>query len=132
MVRKKDTLEVLDQAFDMDWNSSKVTKFIKNENVQKETHGVFRKYYYQFKETYKYYSSLNPIGILLKKDEVWCIQAQQFSDLIKRINMIDKSIQEADVNLKWTSTLAGNAKHKNNPDRGLVRYILRELYLMDI
>jgi hypothetical protein len=43
--------------------------------------------------------------------------------MIREMHLISDTMLEADINLKWTSTLSNNPKgNQRIPDRGLVRH----------
>ncbi len=44
------------------------------------------------------------------------------------MNLIDKNLKDADINLKWTATIAGGEKNNfRNPVQGINRYQMMEI-----
>jgi len=113
---------LLKKCFEFDWGCCRIPRLVKKEDdlekVKKQLYSVYR----QYKETYKYISSLSPSG------EVWSISQLPFTDLINETNIIDnKSLKLSDVDIKFIATLAGEKGNFRNPERSLVRYQLMEV-----
>lgn len=114
---------MLKKCFEFDWNCCRIPMVVKKEddleNVKKLLYSVYR----QYKEAYKYYSSLNPSG------EVWSISQQPFTDFVYETNIIDgKNLELADVFIKLKATLFSEDKNNpRNPERSLIRYQLMEV-----
>ncbi len=58
---------MLDNCFEVDWNNTRITKIVKNEEEHPNLKKYMRSIYKLIKESYKYYSSISPIG------DVWAI-----------------------------------------------------------
>lgn len=74
-----DTEDVLNEAFEFDWNCSKIPRFVKNEYERTKLKENFRNAYQLIKDVYKFYSS---IGYQPPDFEYFCIQFPQFVKLI--------------------------------------------------
>ncbi len=61
--RKVDNEDILNKCFEFDWNSCKLTKFIKSDYDREAIKNILKTNYYHYKECYKYYASLQPIGL---------------------------------------------------------------------
>jgi hypothetical protein len=60
--------------------------------------------------------------------DVWALQILQFFDVVNMMNIIDGVVLEADVNIKWVSTMSGNAKgNPRMPERGMCRFTIKSL-----
>ncbi len=120
---KPDTKEMLDKCLEFDWACGRAYKVLKNEEENLEVKERFRAKYKQYKDCYKYFASLNPIG------DVWSVSTFAFNDLIDQSQIIDNCpLQAADVDIKFIAT-ANNLEYKGNnrnPVRGLVRFELME------
>lgn len=72
------------------------------------------------KEAYKYYSAVDPSGIIC------CIGSNVFSEIVGNSNdFIDgKTFKLSDLDLEFVATNSGTLKKNNfrNPERQLVRY----------
>ena len=66
MDRKPDNEDILTKCFEHDWNNNKLHKFIKSEYDKEAIKTLLRSHYRLYKECYKYYSSLLPIGKIVK------------------------------------------------------------------
>jgi hypothetical protein len=79
--------------------------------------------YYGYREVYKYYGSVSPVG------DIWSLSTVSFAELIDKLGVIDPVLLvAADVNIKFVGT-ANNLVFKGNnrnPVRGLVRFELLE------
>ena len=64
MKRKTDNEDMLNKCFEFDWNSCKLMTFIKSDYDREAIKSLFKSIYYMYKECYKYYASLQPIGLL--------------------------------------------------------------------
>jgi hypothetical protein len=59
-----DTLKKLNKCFDYDWGLTKLEKLIKNEDQISLVKNYLRENYKCIRDTYKYFSGLEPIGRL--------------------------------------------------------------------
>ena len=59
-----DTSKILDNCFDFDWECSKCPVMIKNTEERNKIKDFLRKNYRLMRECYRYYSGMNPCGIL--------------------------------------------------------------------
>ncbi len=55
------------KCFEYDWSCGRAYKIVKNEDELSQIKEIFRKTYKYYKDCYKYYASLNPIG------DVWAL-----------------------------------------------------------
>ena len=114
---------MIKKCFEFDWSCSRIPRVVKKEEDIAATKEVWRAVYKQYKETYKYYSSLNPVG------EIWSITQNPFTEFINSCEIIDgKTIKLSDVDLKFIATFSGGDLKNNprNPDRSLIRFQLME------
>ena len=58
---------MLNKCFEYDWSCGRAYKIVKNEDELMKIKEIFRKIYKNYKDSYKYYASLNPIG------DVWAL-----------------------------------------------------------
>lgn len=76
---KPDDQNMLDKCLDYDWQCGRMLKVLKNnEEENKQVKERFRQVYKQYKDCYKYFASLNPIG------DVWSVSNFAFSELIDK------------------------------------------------
>jgi len=84
---------------------------------------LLKNVYRQYKETYKYYAGVNPIG------DTWAISMLGFTDFLNTAGIIDgKTLKLSDVDIKFIAT-SSSSEYKNNarnPERGLIRCQLME------
>lgn len=122
---KKDDETLLNKCFEFDWACVRSQKIVKNDDDLKKVKERFRKSYKLYKDCYRYFSSLNPIG------DIWAISNFSFNDFISQSNIIDENIMAADVDIKFIAT-CNNLEFKSNPRnpvKGLVRFELMECIL---
>ena len=83
----------------------------------------FKHHYLEYKECYKCYSILFPVG------EVFTITTVPFSLFVNQVNVIDQFLSPIDVNLKWAATTQSMIKKENfrTPERGIVRFQFMEV-----
>ena len=96
---------------------------IKNEDDQKKVRDILHSVYKNYKETYKYYAGLAPIG------DTWAIGMLGFTDFLNAANIIDgKTLKLSDVDIKFIATSSSSEMKNNprNPERGLIRCPLME------
>lgn len=114
---------MLKKCFEFDWECSRIPRLIKNEDDQKKVKELLRSAYRQYKETYKYFAGLTPIG------DTWAISMLGFTDFLNAANIIDgKTLKLSDVDIKFIAT-SSSSEFKNNPrnpERGLIRCQLME------
>ena len=96
---------------------------MKNEDDQKKVFDMLRNVYRQYKETYRYYAGLNPIG------DTWAISMLGFTDFLNAAEIVDgKTLKLSDVDIKFIAT-SNSSEYKSsarNPERGLIRCQLME------
>lgn len=111
------------ECFKFDWNCSRIPRLIKNEDDQKKVYDLLRSIYKQYKEAYKYYAGLNPIG------DTWAISMLGFTDILNEAGIVDnKTLKLSDVDIKFIAT-SNSSEYKSNarnPERGLIRCQLME------
>ena len=98
---------------------------MKKEEDLKKVKERFRTSYKLYKDCYRYFASLNPIG------DIWAISNFSFNDFISQSNIIDDNIMAADIDIKFIAT-CNNLDFKSNPRnpvKGLVRFELMECIL---
>ena len=61
--RKTDNEDLLKKCFEFDWANNKLQKFIKKEDEMEKIKAILRNIYPMYKDCYKYYASLQPLGI---------------------------------------------------------------------
>lgn len=96
---------------------------VKNEDDQKKVKELLRSIYKHYKEAYKYFAGLTPIG------DTWCISMLGFTDFLNSANIIDgKTLKLSDVDIKFIATSSSSEIKSNprNPERGLIRCQLME------
>lgn len=98
---RSDDAELINLCFEYDWECSKVSKIIKDEQQLLKTKEFFRERYKFLKDTYKYYSCSNPIG------DIWAIQNASFVELIDKCNILDNKVTLEFINIKWTAVISG-------------------------
>ena len=98
---RPDDAELVNLCFEYDWDSGKIPKIVKDEKQVQQIKEFFRERYKKIKDTYKYYASMSPVG------DVWAIQNAAFAELIEKCKIIDQKLTQADITVKWTSTIAG-------------------------
>ena len=98
---RPDDAELINLCFEYDWECGKIPKIIKDEKQVSQVKEFFRERYKQIKDVYKYFASLNPVG------DIWAIQNAPFAELIDKCQIIDSKVTQADITIKWTSTIAG-------------------------
>ncbi len=90
---------------------------MKNDSDRENIKQYLRKIYKLYKQCYKHFASFQPIG------DVWALQILSFFEVANVMNIIDGVVLEADVNIKWVSTMSGNPKgNQRMPERGMCRY----------
>ncbi|CAD8172456.1 unnamed protein product [Paramecium pentaurelia] len=122
-----DTEELLNECFEFDWNSSKISRFVKSEYERIKLKEYFRSNYQLLKDVYKFYSSL---GYQPPNFDVFCIQIPQYMKLINKLAIIDGDLlKQQDVEIDIVS-LKNNIdpKYIYNPDKALVRYQFLEMF----
>ncbi|CAD8162810.1 unnamed protein product [Paramecium octaurelia] len=122
-----DTEELLTECFEFDWNSSKISRFVKSEYERLKLKEYFRQHYQLIKDVYKYYSS---VGYQPPNFDVFCIQFPQYMKLLNRLAIIDGDLLKAqDVEIDIVS-LKNNVdpKYIYNPEKAIIRYQFLEMF----
>ncbi|KRX01621.1 hypothetical protein PPERSA_00328 [Pseudocohnilembus persalinus] len=121
---KPDTEDLIAKCFDFDWSLSRILKVIKKEDELEKVRVFLKERYQYFKNTYKYYATLNPV------QDVWGIQTGAFFELVNELNLIDNLVKDADVNIKWTSVISGGEKgNPRNPIQAVNRHQFMEIWV---
>lgn len=122
---KMDTNKLLDSCFEMDWDNSKLSKFIKDEDERMSVKKYLHMIYPDFRESYKSTSGIDPMINLT------AIGNNTFSEVVNSIpGLIDgKNINLADLDLEFISTNANGKPGKRNPERMLVRHNWMEIFV---
>ncbi|CAD8184428.1 unnamed protein product [Paramecium pentaurelia] len=125
---KKDTEEMLDKCFSNDWNLSRITKLVKDENDRNACYEFLRQNYQQIKDTYKHFACLSPIG------DVWAISSLINLQLLSQIKLTEMNekgiIKQQDMELKYLATISGTEKGNfRKPERGMVRFQFLEMWI---
>ena len=113
----------MDKCFEEDWKHCRIEKLIKDQDEKIEVKYFFKSKYKQIKDVYKFYAGKEPI------DVIWGITSFPFNLMIEQMDIIDKDLSDADVHLKYLSTIT-NIDFKNNknaPTLALVRFQLMEV-----
>ena len=76
-----ETEDLIQSCFVVDINMTKISKVIKNPVELQDINDLLSDHYKLFKDAYKYYASLNPIG------EIWCIQTPQLKEMLNDIDI---------------------------------------------
>eukprot|EP00347_Sterkiella_histriomuscorum_P006983 403350697 len=121
---KQDTIELLNECFEFDWDSSKLEKIIKNEEERLQCKVYLKSQYKIIRETYKFYSGVDPVGYICS------IGTNLYSDIISNCgDFIDgKIFKLSDLDLNFVATNSGTKKNNpRNPERQLVRYQFMEV-----
>jgi hypothetical protein len=77
---------MLDKCLEFDWSCGRAYKVLKIEEENLKVKERFRSIYRKYKDCYKYFSSLNPIG------DIWSVSNFAFNDLIDQSQIIDKNV----------------------------------------
>ncbi|CAD8076826.1 unnamed protein product [Paramecium sonneborni] len=122
---KFDTEELLRKCFERDWNCCKITKFVKKVEEQEQIKEMLWQSYKPIRETYRYYSAINPSG------DVFSMSQNPTSEFVNQCQLIDgKQMKLADVDLKFIATCSASQSdwkgNFRNPERYLVRYQMME------
>ena len=119
---KRDDESMINKCFEQDWSNCRASKLVKNEDDLMKVKERWRQSYRHYKECYRYYSALNPIG------DIWALSNFSFMDLVNECNVLDENIMAADIDIKFIAT-CNNLDFKSNsrnPVKGLVRFELME------
>jgi hypothetical protein len=73
---KSDTIKLLDQAFEQDWENSKIPRFVKDDNERMLLKKLLHQKYPKFRESYKQLSGVDP------QINLTCIGSNTFSDVV--------------------------------------------------
>ena len=72
-----DTDELLKKCFEFDFKCSKIPRLIKDESDLAKTKDLLHSHYKAYKNCYKHYASLNPIG------DIWCLQNLEYFNFVE-------------------------------------------------
>ena len=102
---KPDNAALLNKCFEVDWENSKLPKFLAKDEHERETiKNLLRSNYALFRETYKYLSGIDP------QKELFCIGVNVFSDTVQTYmpGLIDnQKLKLSDLDLEFIATNAG-------------------------
>lgn len=109
------------KCFEFDFQCSRIPRLVKDERDLAQTKEVLWSHYKAYKNGYKYFCSLNPIG------ETWCLQNLEFHQFVDACHIKDGRLRNAECDLKFVGTNANpDMKGPRNPERGLVRFQFQE------
>ncbi len=109
------------KCFEFDFQCSRIPRLVKDERDLAQTKEVLWSHYKAYKNGYKYFCSLNPIG------ETWCLQNLEFHQFVDACHIKDGRLRNAECDLKFVGTNANpDMNGPRNPERGLVRFQFQE------
>ncbi|CAD8082483.1 unnamed protein product [Paramecium sonneborni] len=119
-----DSIEILDQSFEFDWNCSKIQRFVKSDYEKMKLKEYFRQKYQLIKDIYKYFSSF---GYQPPQFDVFCIQFGQFNKILSPL--IDgENLKQSDLESDLVSIKNNvDSKYIYNPDKAIIRYQFMEV-----
>mmetsp|Transcript_17127 Transcript_17127/g.16800 ORF Transcript_17127/g.16800 Transcript_17127/m.16800 type:complete len:204 (+) Transcript_17127:389-1000(+) len=122
---KPDDKKTLNGCFEIDWDNTKIGKVIKNGDELVAVKRYLKENYKAFRETYKYYSAVAPIGLICS------IGTNTFSDIVSNCPGVinNENFKLSDLDLEFVATNAGLGRAKFNPDRQLVRHEFIEIFV---
>ncbi|CAD8053199.1 unnamed protein product [Paramecium primaurelia] len=125
---KRDNEELIEKCFISDWNQSRITKLIKDDNDRNACYNFLLSNYQQIKDTYKHYACLSPIG------DIWAISSLINLQLLSTVRMTEPNekgiIKQQDMELKYLATISGTEKgNYRKPERGMVRFQFLEMFV---
>ena len=120
---KSDNSDILNQWFEIDWENSKTSKLVKEE--ESEIKEYLRSIYRNIREWYKFYAGILP------SNQVFWISKTLFNEIINSINppIVDSNLSLAAIDLEFITTMSGNRGGKLNPTRDLIRYQFLEIFV---
>lgn len=98
----QDEAELVNLCFNYDWECSKVQKIIKDQKQLSEVKEFFRIRYKFIKDTYKYYSSINPVV------DIWAMQSAQCIELLQKCQIMDNTCTLEFLMIKFTAVCSGS------------------------
>eukprot|EP00347_Sterkiella_histriomuscorum_P007316 403349416 len=118
-----DSNDLVLKCFEYDWNCSRITNVVKNEQERIKIKKLLWNYYKGLRECYKYYAGVSPAN------GVFSIGQNVMREVITQSNMIDgKLCKLADIDVECIAVNAfSKVDSAFNPDRQLVRYELMEV-----
>lgn len=122
---KPDDKKILNGCFEFDWDHTKIGKVVKNGDDVVKVKRFLKQNYKQFRETYKYYSAVAPVGMIMS------IGTNTFSDIVSNCHDIvnNENFKLSDLDLEFVATNAGVARYKFNPDRQICRHEFMEIFV---
>ncbi len=114
---------MLDKCFEVDFENTRITKLLKNQEDLSEVKEMLRKIYKNLKDCYKYYAAVGAIS------DVWSIPLNAYTDFCSSSGIIDfKYLKMSDFDRVFIATYTKTDKSKNhrNPDRAIVRHQFME------
>ena len=123
---RPDNARMLDQCFEIDWETTKCEKLIKDANQIALVKDYMKKQYKGIREAYKYYAGLSPLG------KIMCIGPGTLTELLSKCeNFVDgKTIKISDIDLSLIACNGGKrVTNYLSPDKALVRGQMLEALL---
>lgn len=116
-----DTPDFLNDCFEFDWKSSKLTTFIKVPEVQENVKKMLRESYDFIVEVYRTLSAYSG-------NELFCVTQNVLIEFLNECKAVDNLFQVSDLGVNWNSANASKDKGETyNAGNGLCRYEFMEI-----
>jgi len=116
-----DSEQLYTQGFEFDFKHTRIPKFVKNPEILELLKIQMRKFYKDFRETYRFLSAV--CG-----NEVFSIGSNAFIDFLNQCSIFDKYYTLSDVGVNWNSVNAQQSSDQlYNSGNGLCRYEFMEI-----
>ena len=111
----------LNNCFEFDWNYSRLTNLIKNEEDQNNVKELLRSHYKYFRETYRNIAALSGL-------EYIAIGGNDLKDFLANCNLFDSYYAISDLGVNWNSCIVPKEKGQvYNSGSALCRYEFMEI-----
>jgi len=113
----------LDRCFEVDFENTRISKIVKNEDDLKSVKQLLYSIYRPLKDCYKHYAAIGA------PSEIWSIPLNTYTEFCLSSGIIDgKLMKLSDFDRIFIATYTKTDKEKNprNPERALVRYQFME------
>jgi len=114
---------LLDKCFEVDFEGTRISKIVKNEEDLKSVRELLHSIYKNLKDCYKHFAAIGA------PSEIWSIPLNTYTDFCSSAGIIDgKILKLSDFDRIFIATYTRTEKERNprNPDRALVRYQFME------